>query len=352
MRSLISLFFLVGCTADPASELPVDQLDQLAVGTLMLDGRSTAVPGGGVAYTVSGANAGALIGLAGSTATSGAAVCPPQLNGDCLDLVGGFRLLSTARAGSAGSASFTLNVPGAVTGSASLQAVTITPAGANTSNVLDVEFLDPAGDYDHDSLSNEDEADVYGTNWESADTDGGGLDDYVEAIVAGTDALDSSDDNGVSWACDGMSTGVQVGDCAPDFSLRNAANEFVSLSDYRGRVVFLDLSAMWCPICQTLADQTDSIVAPYAFDGVDVVTVLYEDQQGNDPSPADLNTWASAYNVEHALLRDVGRTVRNQWGGTGQPQLAIIDRDGFVTWRNSGYPGRTVVQNQIANALP
>jgi hypothetical protein len=47
----------------------------------------------------------------------------------------------------------------------------------------------------------------------------------------------------------------------------------------------------------------------------------------------------------------VGRTVRNQWGGTGQPQLAIIDREGRVTWRQSGYPGRNVVQTQIGNAL-
>jgi thiol-disulfide isomerase/thioredoxin len=116
-------------------------------------------------------------------------------------------------------------------------------------------------------------------------------------------------------------------------------------------VVFLDLSATWCPICRTLAAQTDSIVDPYAFDGVDVVTVLYENQQGNDPTVADLNAWEASYSVTHALVRDVGRTVRNQWGGTGQPQLAIIDREGRVTWRQSGYPGRNVVQTQIGNAL-
>lgn len=342
-------FILFAAVAGCAIEAADTQLPP--PGTLDLEGLSTAVPGAPVSYTVSGAAPGARVALAGSTATSGAPVCPPPLGGVCMELLGGYRLLGMRTADASGSATFTLNVPSTVSGMAFIEAVAIGGGSVDTSGSMQIDFIDGDEDLDGDSLSNFDEASIHGTNWERVDTDGGGFNDYVEAVVSGTDPTDPSDDFTATWDCDGMPTGVGVGECAPDFALRDVNNTIRRLSEFRGQVVFLDFSAMWCPFCRNLANDTPSILDPYAFDGVEMITVLYENQSSSDPTQADLANWASAYNVDHPLLRDVNSNVRDVWGGFGQPQLAIIDRDGRVTWRNSGYPGASTVRSQIGNAV-
>ena len=42
-------------------------------------------------------------------------------------------------------------------------------------------------------------------------------------------------------------TGVDVGDLAPDFTLADMAGNQLSLSDFRGKTVFVNFWATWCP---------------------------------------------------------------------------------------------------------
>ena len=53
------------------------------------------------------------------------------------------------------------------------------------------------------------------------------------------------DDTGAAAGepCDGKTVGTGVGQCAEDFSLISSTGEMVSLYDYQGSVLFLDLSA-------------------------------------------------------------------------------------------------------------
>ena len=46
---------------------------------------------------------------------------------------------------------------------------------------------------------------------------------------------------------------VQIDEIAPDFQLKNSFGDNVSLSDYRGKMVILEWTKSWLPICcQTL----------------------------------------------------------------------------------------------------
>ena len=42
---------------------------------------------------------------------------------------------------------------------------------------------------------------------------------------------------------------IAIGKLAPDFTLMNLDGEEVSLSDYKGKIVFLNFWATWCPHC-------------------------------------------------------------------------------------------------------
>lgn len=60
---------------------------------------------------------------------------------------------------------------------------------------------------------------------------------------------------------------ITFGELAPDFTLKNLAGEEVKLSDYRGKIVFLNFWATWCMYCdeempdlQALNDENDDMV--------------------------------------------------------------------------------------------
>ncbi|RME27909.1 MAG: hypothetical protein D6798_03595 [Deltaproteobacteria bacterium] len=56
--------------------------------------------------------------------------------------------------------------------------------------------------------------------------------------------LDTADGTAAPCGPD-VPTGLQVGDCAPDFTLPDANGAPFTLSDQRGKVALVDISAVW-----------------------------------------------------------------------------------------------------------
>lgn len=52
-------------------------------------------------------------------------------------------------------------------------------------------------------------------------------------------------DTAVRCPVGGSPVGFDVGDCAPDFTLPDRTGAMVSLSDQRGKVALVDISAVW-----------------------------------------------------------------------------------------------------------
>ena len=47
-----------------------------------------------------------------------------------------------------------------------------------------------------------------------------------------------------------LEVGLKEGNIAPDFTLYSLKGEEVSLSDYKGHIVFVNFWATWCPPCK------------------------------------------------------------------------------------------------------
>ena len=58
----------------------------------------------------------------------------------------------------------------------------------------------------------------------------------------GSTGTDGTDGTTPALPCEGVKTGVHVGDCGPDFTLLDSTGAPISLYDYAGEVILLDLS--------------------------------------------------------------------------------------------------------------
>ena len=98
--------------------------------------------------------------------------------------------------------------------------------------------------------------------------------------------------------------GWAEGQVAPDFRLVDQYGDTVSLWQFYGDVIALDLSTMWCGPCQLLAREVDEVQEDYEAEGFIYITLLPENVDGEVPSVDNLNEWAERNSVSAPILSD------------------------------------------------
>jgi peroxiredoxin len=129
---------------------------------------------------------------------------------------------------------------------------------------------------------------------------------FAVACGGGAGSIASSKYHGVKAA--GV-PGYADGDTMPNFTLVSNSGAMVSLTDHKGKVILLQLAAMWCPVCQgdTPLLETEYYL-PYRNRGPGfvVLQLLNSDDFDNTPSVSELETWASDYGLTFPALADDG----------------------------------------------
>lgn len=119
---------------------------------------------------------------------------------------------------------------------------------------------------------------------------------------------------------------VRPGSEAPDFTAVNAVSgETVSLSDYAGEVVMLNLWATWCPPCEREMPSMQSLYERLGPDGLKVVAVSV-DQIGTE----EVLDWARKRGLSFDILHDRSGEVDRLYQTTGLPETFVIDREGVI----------------------
>lgn len=112
-----------------------------------------------------------------------------------------------------------------------------------------------------------------------------------------------------------MSTRLAAGDPAPDFTLPDADDKPVSLSDYRGRrVVVYFYPAASTPGCTTQACDFRDNLAELNDAGLDIVGI-------SPDKPAKLATFRDREGLTFPLLSDVDRQVLTAYGAFGEKTM-------------------------------
>ncbi len=116
---------------------------------------------------------------------------------------------------------------------------------------------------------------------------------------------------------------ARVGAPAPDFSEASIPGPTLSLASLRGKAIYLNFFATWCPPCNEEAPAINALQRQFAASGLQVVGVDVLESARK----------AAQFRQEHRLLYpavvDDG-TLRDQYRVNGLPVHVFIDRAGII----------------------
>jgi thiol-disulfide isomerase/thioredoxin len=115
-----------------------------------------------------------------------------------------------------------------------------------------------------------------------------------------------------------------VGQAAPVFALRDDRGSPVSLTQYRGRVVIMNLWASWCPPCRAEMPDLQRLEEANAQRGLVVVGV----NEGESAQRA--RTFAASLRIRFPIWIDDGQRYGRIYAALGLPTTVIVDPDGVI----------------------
>jgi peroxiredoxin len=121
------------------------------------------------------------------------------------------------------------------------------------------------------------------------------------------------------------------GTVAPDFTLTTLDGKNVSLSDYRGQVVFLNFWATWCPPCRgemPAMENLHRLMKGYDF----VILAVSIDKK----STYHVKSFVESKGYSFSIMHDVTKEVARNYVVGGIPTTFIIDKNGIISNRLVG----------------
>lgn len=152
----------------------------------------------------------------------------------------------------------------------------------------------------------------------------------------------------VLFVCSNAAYAVDTGDVSPEFSLPSNKGPTVSLSQFKGKLIYLDVWAAWCPTCKQSLTWMQEMQRKYGQQGFQVVAINVDE------------------NREKALaaLRDAGvdllvgfdpeGSVPSLYNVESMPTSYLIDVGGKVLSVHRGFDEKDKyeIEKQIAGQFP
>ena len=118
---------------------------------------------------------------------------------------------------------------------------------------------------------------------------------------------------------------LKKGKLAKPFSLKDLEGKDVSLSDYKGKIVFLNFWATWCPPCRKEMPSMESLQNKLGTDDF-VILAVATDRKGEKL----VRPFVEEKKISFKVLIDDRSDVSDLYGVVALPTTYIIGRDGVI----------------------
>jgi len=156
------------------------------------------------------------------------------------------------------------------------------------------------------------------------------------------------------WAIAGVATVVVVawvgraryqpiisGAVAPNFQALTLEGEPVSLADYSGKVVLLNVWATWCAPCREEMPAMQRLYEAFHGDeDFEILAVSVDAPLGQQDTAGrlggDIAAFGEEYGLTFPLLHDPSGSIQRMYQTTGVPESFVIGRDGIIYRKIAG----------------
>ena len=131
---------------------------------------------------------------------------------------------------------------------------------------------------------------------------------------------------GVVWLQSSKYEPLTVGKVAPDFELPDLDDKSVRLSDFRGKVIFLNFWATWCKPCREEMPSMEVLHQSLQKDGLVVLAVSID----RVTTKKDIPPFVKNLNLTFPILVDSWGQTDKRYKLMGVPETYVIDQQGVL----------------------
>ncbi|MGA7571526.1 MAG: TlpA disulfide reductase family protein [Candidatus Aquilonibacter sp.] len=121
----------------------------------------------------------------------------------------------------------------------------------------------------------------------------------------------------------GVGSTARIGQSAPDWTDPLVSGGSLSMAQLRGKPVFMDFFATWCPPCNDEAPEVNAAYKTYAPQGLQVVGIDVEE------NAQKAKQFVSQHQLTYPAVVDSG-TLSDLYSINGMPVGVFIDKNGVI----------------------
>lgn len=127
-------------------------------------------------------------------------------------------------------------------------------------------------------------------------------------------------------ADDNVSVGIKKGQRAPDFQLADVNGNTYTLSDFRGKKVFVNFWATWCPPCRAEMPHMQQVYEEHDGD----VVVLGVNLTLTETDPEAVEPFIVDFELTFPIVLDYGGDVMTTYQVIAYPTTFAVDSRGII----------------------
>ena len=137
----------------------------------------------------------------------------------------------------------------------------------------------------------------------------------------------------------------EIGHPAPDFTLLDLEGKQVTLSEFRGKTVFLNFWATWCPHCRAEMPDIEAVYQEYKDEDVVVIGV------GTLEPEEEVRQFVQRGGYNWTFVIDTTGEITTTYESAVIPTSFFIDRGGIIQAVKIGAMTKRAMETALAEAI-